>query len=61
MFQWVLPAKNQNNKGKDLTLIYFANSTAPGMKGNFQNLPPRLMHAHPDKLEIVFITVCTIW
>lgn len=56
MFQWVLPAKDQNNKGKDLTLIYFANSTAPGMKGNFQNLPPRLMHAHPDKLEIVFIT-----
>lgn len=56
MFQWVLPAKNQNNKGKDLTLIYFANSTALEMKGKFQNLPPRLMHAHPDKLEIVFIT-----
>lgn len=50
MFQWVLPFKEQNKVYSKPTLLYFANSAVGAAA-----LPPRLMHAHDDRVEITYV------
>ena len=51
MFQWFLPAKEQRQIYTQASLLYFANSAAGTMF-----LPPRMMHAHEDRVEIIYIS-----
>lgn len=51
MFQWFLPAKEQKKIYANPTMLYFANSAVGSRK-----MPPRLMHAHRERLEIAFIS-----
>lgn len=51
MFQWFLPEKEQRQIYTKASLLYFANSAA-----GTRSLPPRMMHAHEDRVEITYIS-----
>lgn len=51
MFQWFLPAKEQDKIFTKPSLLYFANSASGSVF-----LPPRMMHSHEDRVEITFIS-----
>lgn len=51
MFQWFLPAKEQKKIYNEPTMLYFANSSV-----GTASLPPRMMHAHDERLEITFVS-----
>lgn len=51
MFQWFLPAKEQKKIYNEPTMLYFANSSV-----GTASLPPRMMHAHDERLKITFVS-----